>query len=115
MNERFGVDFKTDLRRLKKLCFGLTGISSFFTSFVDNWIGSSRTLTSKERGDRSVSYGTSRRLRHAIITIRQDTTENVLGGKRQGIRTGLFNAERKLLRDLTSKKNFEGQIVCDGH
>ena len=96
--------------RLKKRCFGSTGISSFFASFVDDRIGSSRTLTRKERGYRSVSYGTSRQLQHVIITIRQHTTENVLGGERQGTRTGFFDAERKLLRDITSKKKLKGQM-----
>ena len=49
-------------------------------------------------------------LRH--VTKRRKTP---LEDRTKGIETKSSTLNRKLLRDLTSKKNIEGQIVCDGH
>ena len=81
---------------IEKLCFGLTGYR--LSHFHSSTVGVDRQQTSRGTSatEHRVRIGRHEQLRHDIVTIRQDTTENVLGGTRQGIWTGIFDAETEV-------------------
>jgi len=99
---------------IEKLCFGLTG--SRLSHFHSSTVGVDRQQTSRGTSatEHRVRIGRHEQLRHDIVTTRHETTENALGGSYQGTDTKSSTRNRKSLGDLTSKKNIEGQIVCDG-
>ena len=102
------------IQTIERLCFELT--ESRHSQLHSSTVGADRQPTSREDSatEHRIRTGRHEHLRHDIVTTRHETTENALGGSYQGTDTKSSTRNRKSLGDLTSKKNIEGQIVCDG-
>ena len=102
------------IQTIERLCLELTDFR--LSQLHSSTVGADRQQTSREKSatEHRIRTGRHEHLRHDIVTTRHETTENALGGSYQGTDTKSSTRNRKSLGDLTSKKNIEGQTVCDG-